>query len=420
MIYFLKFLVLTFTISIPFTVFVFFDLINKDPISVLILSIFYLLFLFIILCICLIVSKILKWISKFCAIPNTKDTTKILDDDIFEYYSKEKVEPLKKIISSYNSSKFLSIGLIGKWGSGKSSYTNALQKELKDEHIVIYVNVWRLGNAANIIKEIEINLDNQIFKHSCCRWLRYKSISFIAKNYFQILEKYILKDTAFVDFKITPTIEDSKKSFSKLFKKSFGNKKLIIIFDELDRLTEEEEIYQVFNAIRYLTSFEENTISITAVDIKQLESIVDNIEYIHKIFNVKYSLPQITKNDLMSFCEEISKNFSDFGLKENAFIDLLQFQDEQNNSKIIDMLETYREIKNAYNDTYLILTAITSDEKYKNKWQDYISFDYIVIVSVIKAISFEAYSLLFIDDVFKQTIEPLANSKILSMNSSNY
>jgi len=412
MIYFLKFLILAFTILIPLVGFVFFDFIHKDLVSILIVSTFYLSWLFILICICLIVSKIFKWVSKLCEYSPPRVVTKILDDDVFDKYAESKVEPLKNIITSYNNNKFLSIGLFGKWGSGKSSYVKALQKELQNEHIVISVNVWKLGNTANIIKEVEINLDNQIFKHSCCRWLWYKIISFIAKNYFQILEKYILKDTVFVDFKITQTIEDSKKSFSKLLKKSFGNKKLIIIFDELDRLTEIEEIYKVFNTIRYLTSFD-NTISITAVDIKQLESIVDNIEYIHKIFNVKYSLPQITKNDLMSFCEEISKNFSDFGLKENAFIDLLQFQDEQNNTKIIDMLETYREVKNAYNDTYLVLTAITSDEKYRSNWQDYISFDFIVIASVIKAISFEAYSLLFIDDVFKQTVYKFQDQNLL-------
>jgi len=71
---------------------------------------------------------------------------------------KEKIKPLIRIIEAHSNHSSFSMALIGKWGSGKSSYLKTLEEELKDDYEIIYLNSWQLENSENITNELKKEL----------------------------------------------------------------------------------------------------------------------------------------------------------------------------------------------------------------------------------------------------------------------
>lgn len=339
----------------------------------------------------------------------------LLDDDIYEDYSKDKVEAILKTIKSLNKfSKFFSIGLIGKWGIGKSSYLNKLTQLLEEEnkYIIININVWQLGYQANIIKELQIELDNAILKNNMFVWIKLFISNIFIKSYFSILSKYYKVDKNLFDVSLNKTIIDAKNSYNKKLQQAFNDKKLIIIFDELDRLDDKKEIYNIFNTIRYLTSFD-NTITITSVDLNQISRKIDNIEYIHKIFNTKYFIPQTDKEELSKYLEERLKEIPDFD--DDNIKTILETKDTDTDKSIVDTINNYREIKNSINDTILIIENLNKIDN----WKQHIAPEFIFIMNLIKAINFKAFNKIyqmenleftaddFIDEEFDERVEKM-------------
>lgn len=371
-----------------------FFILNKDLcidiISIIIISFIYLLTsLFLIVALKYLI-KFIKVLIKFLLGSDCKkgvehSNNNLLDDGIYEDYPSVKTKALETLIDGYKLKSFLSIGPIGDWGSGKSSYLNKLSKQLSDKYIVICINVWELGNQSNIINELEKELDNEIFKNNFLVWIILTIKKIIVKSYFQILNKYYSINKSIIDISLTPTIKDSKNKFSKVLQQAFDGKKLIIMLDELDRINDKKEIYNIFNTIRYLTSFD-NTITITAVDLNQLASKIDNIEYVHKIFYTKYFIPKHTKNDMNNF------------LKEK--LDLLMQDSSQllnkkyENKSIPEIINNYREIKNSFNDTLLLKQSLENIYK-KDDWTHFINIEFIFILNLIKAINFNVFNKIY-------------------------
>ena len=102
-----------------------------------------------------------------------EESALLLDDSPIIFINKEKVKDLKKIIEVHNFDSSFSMALIGKWGSGKSSYLKTLENELKENerYEIISINVWQLENGENITHEIKKELDNIIFKYDKVLWL---------------------------------------------------------------------------------------------------------------------------------------------------------------------------------------------------------------------------------------------------------
>ncbi len=385
-----------------------FFILNKDLcidiMSIVIVSCLYLLTsLFLIVALKYLI-KFIKVLIKFllgsdCKKEAEHSNNNLLDDDIYRGYPSVKTKALENLIDGYKLKNFLSIGLIGDWGSGKSSYLNKLSEQLHNKYIVICLNVWELGNQPNIINELEKELDNEIFKNNFLVWIIFTIKKIMVKNYFQILNKYYSINKSIIDISLTPTIKDSKNKFSKVLQQAFDGKKLIIMIDELDRVNNKKEIYNIFNTIRYLTSFD-NTITITAVDLNQIVSKIDNIEYVHKIFNTKYFIPKHTKNDINNFLKEKL----DLLMQDSSHL----LNKKYNNKSILDIISNYRVIKNSFNDTLLLKQSL--ENAYKNsEWTHFVNIEFIFIISLIKAINFNVFNKIYQIENISYTEEEILN-----------
>ncbi|MCG3710270.1 KAP family NTPase [Aliarcobacter butzleri] len=330
---------------------------------------------------------ILYFLEKDYETIEKKDEFLLLDDDIYKELKKEEVVVVKNIIKSYSNNSFFSLAIIGPWGSGKSSFLWNL-KELIENDKVISLNVWELENIENIIQEIEKEFDNIIFESNKKEWFFHHLKSIFIRNYFSTLSKYISEDVIKINLSFTQTIQESKRNYNDLLIKSLKDKKIIIMLDEIDRLNNKEDILNIFKFIRYLSSFNK-VFTITALDIDKIGEQI-GLDYTHKIFNSKYMLPKISKTDLYNFLKDtISTKLSKSNfINKDDFIKILN-NNFYGGKNLIDYINTYREIKNCYNDTYILCKNL--EEKEIKEWKNYIKFEFIFTLNLIKSLNFDFY-----------------------------
>ena len=286
----------------------------------------------------------------------------------FDILGREKFShALGKTIVDLEEDESFVIGLYGKWGQGKTSIVNMLKEFLSEEAnigkdklpIIIEFNPWNFSEQSQLISAFFNEIANKLkfvdsskqaqeiakklklygsFLSSAeviSETVRYvfpamlfigAILLFGASNFTQLnpiintfvvillivgtisaLSKKILYSLS--DFFIEKanynkkTLEELKTELSKLIKKR--NKKIIIIVDDIDRLTQ-SEIRQMLQLVKinadfprtvYLLPFEREIIE------KNLEEQkgVSGKEYLKKIIQVDFDIPEIQKNKLYKY-----------------------------------------------------------------------------------------------------------------------
>ncbi len=223
----------------------------------------------------------------------------------------EYINELKnKILATISTETSFAIGIIGKWGSGKTTFINTLEDLLSNEKKIIQLkfNPWMAGSPEKIIE------------------LFFSDLSITLGKYDGNLKDKLLKYSK----ELLKSIDDNGvSSIIKIFDKGSNNlslvkqnieisasieslnKRIIIYIDDVDRLDNKESI-EVLRLIRNTANFR-NTFFVVAFDRNYLiDSIKDALSgntdsYIEKIFQLEYYLP--LNNDKK--------------LYENQFYDLL-------------------------------------------------------------------------------------------------
>lgn len=317
------------------------------------------------------------------------------------------VDELKNIINSLDSdSEFYSIALNGGWGAGKTSILNTLMKELEqDGYKVIWLNVWQLKNTDNLIGEIERALLS-FFK---------EVIYFIPQefyNYFELLNslhgnKSIEKAASYLLSRVKKaTFEDSTRVTNELIEKALSyskKKKLIFIFDDIDRVLDKKESVELLKTIRYVTNFN-NAIAVSGLDMKVVANIikkeVDSLDssFINKIFNLvigiyhtndQYELVNYLRTQ-WNIISDIKKEDYLPGIDKDALKEINAFI---KGGEIYDLFQSYREIKLTLNDftgTYMIMNRLA--KKINDKVSSNINMKDLFLMSSLKVIDVEFYN----------------------------
>lgn len=259
-----------------------------------------------------------------------KDFAKNISDAILNFSDKD------------NSS--LTIGLYGKWGSGKTSIINMITEKLesKDNVIIFTFEPWIFSDTQQLISN---------FFKEFAKAVKHKDYADEAKKIGEELETYAtffepmsLIPEPTVSFftlassKVFGTVGRASKRWGELKSKSLSdtklsiekhlqklNKKILIIVDDIDRLNN-TEIRQIFQMIKVLGNFP-NTIYLSSMDkevvINALSEVQkgDGSEYLEKIINVPFMVPSISNEEIQKFLfmklDEIIKDEDDESFDEN-------------------------------------------------------------------------------------------------------
>ncbi len=263
---------------------------------------------------------------------NRKNFAKSLALNIQNYFGRQDVN------------NCLTIGLMGEWGSGKTSLLNMTEEYLKDSKIkIIKFNPWLYSSYNQLVGQF---FDELIMEFTDSRdvsltgFLRqYK----IKVNELELAKKLAVVGTSLIDSRLGSGVErilgssSEEENLAYLKKKINGQlagRKVVCIIDDLDRLSK-DEIAEMFKLIKimadfknmvYLVSFDKDVVS------EALKEDYGGEKYIEKIINVPLYVPSIDYTELRDFLvkhfKRISRTYKknlDIG-RLNQFLDFQPFQ----------------------------------------------------------------------------------------------
>lgn len=207
-------------------------------------------------------------------------------------------EQLAKALLRVENPFGLVVSINGPWGSGKSSIINFikyyLSKDGINNPIIINFNPWHFSGQDNLIREFFNDLLGNLSKHHELKQKLKKDLAELAGilggvplPYFQIgsvLEKRLKEHTPIDKLRenVSKTLEDQ-------------NQRIIVIVDDIDRLTS-EEIRQLFKLIKSVANFP-NIIYLLAFDydiVKGALTCEQNLSgsiYLEKIIQMPFNIP---------------------------------------------------------------------------------------------------------------------------------
>ena len=219
---------------------------------------------------------------------------------------------LSREIKSYKNEDSLTIGIVGKWGSGKTSFINMVLENFKgnDNYIVIKFNPWNISSRKQLISDFFLQLSNSIEKKSktnkIVKTIK-KSLNKLSKIFKTLESIQVFSILGIIINFIKECIKTEDEDLETIKRKIDTEleklaKKLIIVIDDIDRLCD-EEIREIFQLVKSIANFK-NTIYILSYDREIVTKALDKTqqekgeEYLEKIVQVPLVLPYISKNDL--------------------------------------------------------------------------------------------------------------------------
>lgn len=259
------------------------------------------------------------------------------NDDVLERHSF--AEQLAQAMIAYQSPEAFTIGLYGPWGSGKTSLINLMVEEIKrrneeleqtgEDCIIVQFKPWMCSSSEQMVSQFFCVLAEEINSESDEKKVKglQEKIE-LAQQTVGLLYQYasMMQVTQF-DPKIAAAstgldllaksiklFQRYKKSKSQQFttlqaqKESLQNKlrdykkKIIVIIDDLDRLSS-DEIIAVFQLVKsladfpymiYLLSFDRDVVVKALADVQK----GNGQAYLEKIIQMPFEMPQASEEDI--------------------------------------------------------------------------------------------------------------------------
>ncbi len=187
---------------------------------------------------------------------------------------------LGKAIYEYNGEDGLVIGLFGKWGTGKTSIINMAVNSIKefttndtDMPIILRFSPWNYSDKDNLILlffnslKSKLEKNNKKLKRKVGKALSDYSVALDAFSLVPMIGNWIplIKSSAQITGKKLMQnldLDKTKENLEKVLKEL--NKKIVIIIDDIDRLTN-SQIRDIFQLVKQVADFP-NIIYVLAMD----------------------------------------------------------------------------------------------------------------------------------------------------------
>jgi hypothetical protein len=228
------------------------------------------------------------------------------DDDHFKRTIAAK--EISNLILKTNNKKSFAIGVLGKYGSGKTSFLNLINLSLGNKNVLhISFDPWSVANPelirkeffdvlASKVAEIDRKMSSLIYSYG----RKLAGIDGRSQSWFNWIGFLRGRDSA-----------QSSGEFEQInnMLKSTG-RKVVVTIDDLDRLYA-PEIIEVLKLIRNTASFS-NVVYLVGYDKDYIKSAIGTmngytIDYLDKIFQLEIPLPKYEKDNLLNSLGESLK-----------------------------------------------------------------------------------------------------------------
>lgn len=227
------------------------------------------------------------------------------------------VENLKIFLESENMITPLSIAIHGEWGSGKTSIMKTLEKNLDErKYAILFFEAWKYeysNPSLGLIAEIA----EKYAKGDATKDIIRAGVYILSQKYLSVepekMMQYVRSSKAHTD-----TLSEKLK---KIIQDKIGDKKLIIIIDDLDRCDVENSLQLL--AIMKLFFDVENCVCVAAVDFDRLkqawrqkylvdkDSSEDGSKYLDKIFQIRIGIPKPPKDQVKEYLKTLIEKVPD-------------------------------------------------------------------------------------------------------------
>ena len=245
------------------------------------------------------------------------------------------------------SKKSFSVGILGTWGQGKSSFMNLFKHHAKEKGDIVVEFYPRASKSFKSIQEDFFNEFKAVLSHYHTGIKRY--ISNYAREVAEVDESWMGKLA--LAFK-TISADKERARINDVIK-SVG-RRIYVIIDDLDRLTG-EEVLEVLKLVERNGDFC-NTVFLTAYDKEYINEVIGNYlkhtrknDFTDKYFDFEYSLPVNSQGALSIFAQRFISDKVE--LQDSDRISKKQLMDawSENGSFIVQRLGTMRNIKRYLN-----------------------------------------------------------------------
>lgn len=199
-------------------------------------------------------------------------------------------------IGTLTRSRSWTVGIVGPWGSGKTSYISMLKSSLpKDKYLVIPFNPRFAAKPAKIQELALEELADALKPY-------YSSIRSLMRKYMSALQLDGANgwvQVAISMIKSAYGVTEIKKELQDVIERL--PKQVVFVIDDFDRLTR-EEILEVLKLIDGNANFK-NIIYIAAYDHEQMEKMLGE-SYIDKYFCIEIHVPLSQPIDLINYLKE--------------------------------------------------------------------------------------------------------------------
>ncbi|WP_159454425.1 KAP family P-loop NTPase fold protein [Chitinophaga ginsengisegetis] len=226
------------------------------------------------------------------------------EDDHFN--RKAAASEIARLIQSTNNQKSFAIGILGEYGSGKTSFLKLIDLGLDHKQILrINFDPWSAGNPEMIRREFFDLLASDIASMD-------SKISSLIYSYGRKLASFDTRSLSFMNwfgFLHNPHSTQNSGEYQQINKmlRATG-RKIVITIDDLDRLYP-DEIMEVLKLIRNTADFS-NVFYLVGYDKMYVQNAIQTLsdaarqDYLDKIFQLEIPLPKREGGDLINALQE--------------------------------------------------------------------------------------------------------------------
>ena len=250
----------------------------------------------------------------------------------FDYYA----DILLGIIRGFDTASPLTIGIHGKWGSGKTSLMRMLEKRFGDGKGVktIWFNAWAYGRDEPIGLALLQQILDEFQKEEKLTVRGMKLLGNIGK----LGTDAFLRKTTTITLKEAENLFESSVGIKSTLRDDFeaaideclqDGERLVVFIDDLDRCLPEKTI-EILEVIKlfldvpkciFVIGVEKDVIE-KGIEVryksKEQELPISGKDYIEKIIQIPFTLPPIREEDMAAFVENLG-----IGKREKGYVTIV-------------------------------------------------------------------------------------------------